>query len=110
MLGAVGFLAAWSAAEGFFAGPIRISGAGWSAIAFIGVTSGIGYFLWLYALRHAAATRVTVFLSLSPLTAAILGVLWLHALFTSSLAAGVALVAAGLALATLVRERAAAAG
>ena len=44
---------------------------------FIGVNSGVGYFLWLWALNHAPATQVTVFLSLSPVTAAALGALFL---------------------------------
>ncbi|KQT10653.1 DMT family transporter [Ramlibacter sp. Leaf400] len=56
--------------------PARVSGFGahaWGAIAFIGVSSGIGYFWWLYALKHLPPTRVTVFLALNPVTAALLG-------------------------------------
>lgn len=47
--------------------------AGWLAVLFIGVSSGIGYCLWLWALGHAAPTRVAVFLSLSPVTAILFG-------------------------------------
>lgn len=47
----------------------------WWAVGFIGVSSGAGYFAWLYALKHEAPTRVTVFLALNPVTAAVLG--WL---------------------------------
>ena len=36
------------------------------------VSSGAGYFAWLYALKHEAPTRVTVFLALNPPTAAFL--------------------------------------
>ena len=56
--------------------PARITGFGasaWWAIGFIGVSSGIGYFWWLYALKHLPPTRVTVFLALNPVTAAVLG-------------------------------------
>jgi drug/metabolite transporter (DMT)-like permease len=68
----------------------------WAAIAFIGVSSGIGYFLWLWALRHAAASRVSLFLSLSPLTAMLLGALLLGEPLQATLIAALALVAAGL--------------
>ena len=44
----------------------------WGGVAFLGVFSAIGYGWWLYALKHLAPTQVTVFLSLSPLTAALL--------------------------------------
>ncbi|TFZ00758.1 DMT family transporter [Ramlibacter henchirensis] len=56
--------------------PARLGGFGagaWWAIGFIGVSSGIGYFWWLYALKHLPPTRVTVFLALNPVTAALLG-------------------------------------
>lgn len=43
------------------------------AVGFIGVSSGIGYYLWLWALNHTTPTKVTVFLALSPVTATILG-------------------------------------
>ena len=66
------------------------SAMGLHAIAFIGVSSGVGYFLWLWALRHAAASKVSLFLSLSPLTAMLLGVLWLGEPFASTLALAVA--------------------
>lgn len=74
----------------------RVDARGWAAIVFIGTSSGIGYFLWLWALRHAAASRVTLFLSLSPLTAMALGVLLLGEPLQTSLVIALALVAAGL--------------
>jgi len=77
MFAAVAFLALAALPEGFFADlPPRFTPVGWAAVAFIGVGSGAGYYLWLWALRHASPTRVTIFLSLSPLTAAGLGA-WL---------------------------------
>ena len=100
MAAAVGFLAVLSAADGYFAAWPRYSATAWIAIVLIGLSSGIGYFLWLYALRHTSATRVTVFLALSPLTAALIGALFLGEAFTLALGAGLALVALGLWLAT----------
>jgi drug/metabolite transporter (DMT)-like permease len=66
---------------------------------FIGLSSGGGYVLWLWALKNIAATRVTVFLSLSPVTAAALGVVVLGEAVTVGMMAGVVCVAAGLWLA-----------
>ena len=74
----------------------KVDPRGWAAIVFIGTSSGIGYFLWLWALRHAAASRVTLFLSLSPLTAMALGVLLLGEPLQISLVLALALVVAGL--------------
>jgi drug/metabolite transporter (DMT)-like permease len=73
MLASVGFLAVLAAGEGFFNSVPRFTGFGWLAVVFIGVNSGIGYYLWLWALNHTTPTNVTVFLALSPVTAAILG-------------------------------------
>ena len=96
MLASVGFLAVLAARENFFASAPRFTPGGWLAVIFIGLSSGIGYFLWLWALNHAPATQVTVFLALSPLTAAILGAIVLGE-HVSSLA-GVGLVAVVLGL------------
>lgn len=95
---AVLFLGAWAATE---AAPTRLAAldaAGWSALAFIGLSSGGAYFLWLWALRHAPASRVTLFLALSPLTAIALGAAWLGEPVPGQLWAALALVVAGLAL------------
>jgi len=100
MLASVVFLAAVALPEGW---PVRIghfSSGAWAAIAFIGITSAAGYFGWLYALKHESPTRVTVFLALNPVTAALLGWAALgEALHPASLFA-LALIAAGLWLAT----------
>lgn len=42
---------------------------GWPALGCIGLGSGIGYYLWLWALRHITAVHVTVFLAFNPITA-----------------------------------------
>jgi drug/metabolite transporter (DMT)-like permease len=99
MLAAVGFLAVLAAGEGFFAAPPRFTPGGWLAVLFIGVSSGLGYYLWLWALTHATPTRVTVFLALGPVTATGLGALLLGEPVSAATIAGIALVALGLWLA-----------
>lgn len=99
MLASVGFLALLAAAEGFFATLPRFSAGGWLAVGFIGANSGVGYFLWLWALNHTTPTRVTVFLALSPVTATLLGAALLDERLSATTVAGVACVALGLWLA-----------
>jgi drug/metabolite transporter (DMT)-like permease len=99
MLASVLALALPAGAEGFFSHWPQFSTQGWGAVLFIGASSGIGYFLWLWALRHAEPTRVTIFLSLSPVTAALLGALLLGESLTSWLLLGLACIVLGLWLA-----------
>jgi drug/metabolite transporter (DMT)-like permease len=99
MLASVAFLALLAAGEGFFASAPRFTPGGWAAVVFIGVGSGVGYFLWLWALGHTTATRVTVFLSLSPITAAVLGAWLLDERVSRASWLGLAGVALGLWLA-----------
>jgi drug/metabolite transporter (DMT)-like permease len=99
MLASIGFLAALAVGEGFFVRGPHFTTAGWLAVLFIGAGSGLGYYLWLWALAHTTPTQVTVFLALSPLTAAALG-MWLLAERLSAQAwFGVAFVLLGLWLA-----------
>lgn len=99
MLASVLFLAACAAGEGAFAQAPRFDGRGWAAVLFIGVSSGLGYFLWLWALKHTTPTRVTVFLGLSPVTAMLLGAAILGETVTAAGLSGVLLVVLGLVLA-----------
>ena len=99
MLASVGFLTVLAAAEGFFDSPPRFTPWGWLAVSYIGVGSGIVYFLWLCALRHATPTQVSVFLALSPVTAAGLGALLLGEAISAMALLGLACVALGLTLA-----------
>ncbi|MEA2928351.1 MAG: hypothetical protein QOG38_779, partial [Hyphomicrobiales bacterium] len=71
----------------------RLTPLGWAAVIFIGLSSGGGYVLWLWALANTSATRVTVFLSLSPITAAVLGALLLGEAVSSTMLAGCGCVA-----------------
>jgi drug/metabolite transporter (DMT)-like permease len=82
--------------DDLFAAPVHLTSSAWAAIVFIGLSSGVFYVVWLWALKNAAATRVTVFLALSPITATGLGVALLGEPVTAGMMAGVACVAAGL--------------
>jgi drug/metabolite transporter (DMT)-like permease len=99
MLASVAFLAIMATQEGFFGAPPRFTPAGAGAVLFIGLSSGIFYFVWLWALRHAPPTEVTVFLALSPITAMLLGTAFLGESLTPLAMLGVAAVALGLWLA-----------
>jgi len=99
MLASVGFLALLAAGEGFYAAWPRFTAGGWVAVIFIGVSSGVFFYLWLWALERTTATRVTVFLALSPITAAGLGALLLGEPLTLLLLGGLGGVVLGLCLA-----------
>jgi drug/metabolite transporter (DMT)-like permease len=100
MLASVLFLAVAAASEAWLARVPHIGAAAWGAVAFIGVASAVGYFWWLYALKHESATRVTVFLALNPLTAALLGWALLAERLAPELLAALLLIGTGLWLAT----------
>jgi drug/metabolite transporter (DMT)-like permease len=99
MFASVLALALVAAAEGFFHAPPHFSAAGWLAVGFIGLSSGVGYYLWLWALNHTSATNVTVFLALSPVSATILGALALAEMPSPTSLFGLACVALGIWLA-----------
>ncbi len=86
----------FAALDDLFVAPGELSPLAWAAIVFIGFSSGTFYVVWLWALKTIPASRVTVFLALSPLTAIVLGVALLGEPVTAEMAAGVACVAAGL--------------
>ncbi len=94
MLASVLFLGALLIVQG--GGVFALSGRAWTAVLFIGASSGIGYFALLWALARASPTRVTVFQTLAPLTAAFLGWLALGETLTPLFLAGLSLVAIGI--------------
>ena len=100
MLASVLFLAVAALAEGWPARVGSLTASVWAVVAFVGLSSGIGYFWWLYALKHESPTRVTVFLSLNPVTAAWLGWALLGEPLPARMLGALALIAAGLWLAT----------
>jgi drug/metabolite transporter (DMT)-like permease len=99
MIAAVAFLAVLAAPYGFFSHAPRFSFGGWLAVLFIGIGSGAGYFLWLWALDNTTPTRVAVFLALGPVTATLLGATVLGETISTAFLAGLVCVAAGLWLA-----------
>lgn len=100
MLASVAFLAVVALHEDWPARTASLSSGAWAGVGFIGVSSAVGYFWWLYALKHESPTRVSVFLALNPVTAALLGWGLLAETVAPSLAAGLVLIALGLWLAT----------
>ena len=59
MLAAAAALAAPAMLDGLAVAVPRLTATAWGAIIFIGLSSGGGYVLWLWALANASATRVT---------------------------------------------------
>jgi len=93
---AVVSLATLAAPEGLFGHWPQLDVAGWAAVLFIGANSGIGYFLWLWALGHTTASRVTIFQALSPITASLLGAVLLGETLSVWSGLGVLAIAASL--------------
>jgi drug/metabolite transporter (DMT)-like permease len=56
------------------------------------------YLAWMWMLGHYPATKISVFVFLTPLFALMFGAVWLHESVTPSLLAALALVAAGIVL------------
>ena len=100
MLASVGFLAMLAWPEAWVQHLPRLGLRTWAIMVFVGVSSGVGYFWWLYALKHETPARVTVFLALNPLTATLLGGVFLAEAQSRQAWAALALIAAALWLAT----------
>jgi len=99
MAAAVLALGACAWAEGLPARLPAFAASTWAAIVFVGLSSGIGYWLWLWALKHAPPTRASLFLALSPITAAAIGLVALGEPLRIGFVLGTACVLAALALA-----------
>ncbi len=97
---AVMVLAAATLATGELEPLISFTPAGWAAVLFIGISSGVGYYCWLWALKHSTPTKAAVFLNLSPLVAAVLGLLLLAEPVSWLFGLGLLLVLSGLWLTT----------
>jgi drug/metabolite transporter (DMT)-like permease len=89
--------AAW--AEGLPARAFALGTAQWLVLAAVGLSSGVAYWLWLWALKHTAPTKATAFLALSPVTATLIGRFALGEPVGWGLVAGVGCILVGLALA-----------
>ncbi len=77
-----------------------------SLIGFVGLSSGLGYLAWLYALSDAPAGIVTAFLALSPITAMLVSVLLLNAQIAAAMFGAVTLIIGGLAVMALASKTA----
>ena len=100
MLASVLVLAVLALSEQWPSHVAAFSGQAWAAMFFIGLASAVGYVWWLYALKHESPTRVTVFLALNPITAALLGWMLLGEAVHPASFAALGLIAVGLWLAT----------
>ncbi len=92
----VAFLAVMAGVEGSLWSPPAMGVTTWGAVVFTGFASGGGYFLWLWALANTTPTRVSVFFSLGPVTAALLGAVLLAEPVTAMTVAALVAVALGL--------------
>jgi drug/metabolite transporter (DMT)-like permease len=68
----------------------------WIAIIAVGACSALGYFTWLWGLKHLTATTVTMFLCLGPVTATLLGAVFLNEAVTLPFAVGLCVVIIGI--------------
>lgn len=100
MAASIGFLLLLAMNEGLFADFNSIIAKTWESVLFIGVSSAIAYMAWLWALRHTDPTRVSIFLSLSPVTATFLGYLMLGETVSISTGIGIVTIIIGLWAAT----------
>ncbi|MCC3304216.1 DMT family transporter [Sneathiella sp. HT1-7] len=101
---AVLFLFGLALMEGMIEAVSGFSTTIWFVLLFIGFSSAVGYFCWLYALAHIPPSNVTVFLGLSPITAAILGALFIAQPLSVQDLIGTALVIAGLVVSLWRKE------
>ena len=81
--------------------PIRpqLSTSEWANVTFIGLSSGLGYFCWLWALARMDASRVVAFQALGPVAAAAIELAIARQLPSWHLLLSIALVVAGLLVA-----------
>lgn len=96
MLASVIFLLSISIFEGLFDSIPQFDLTVWLVLLFIGLSSSVGYFTWLYALTHTLPSNVTVFLGISPISAAIFAALFIAQPLTVEDMIGSAFVAVGL--------------
>jgi drug/metabolite transporter (DMT)-like permease len=77
----------------------RLTGFDWIALCFCGTVGGAGVLLlWSWAIEHASAGRIAVFVAAAPISAAMTGSIVLSEPVTGRLLAGTVLVVAGIYL------------
>jgi drug/metabolite transporter (DMT)-like permease len=87
-------------AEGTYPGWAALGWTAWALVAFVGVSSTVGFLLWFTALRLTTPTNVTIFMALSPIVSVVLEAALLGRSATPGLLLGTALVLGGLWTAT----------
>ncbi len=100
MLASVLFLALAALPEAWPSRLGTLNARTWGVVFFVGASSAVGYLWWLYALKHEPPTRVTVFLALNPVTAAMLGQFVLAEAVDGWTIGAIVLITVGLWLAT----------
>jgi drug/metabolite transporter (DMT)-like permease len=96
--------AAW--VEGLPTRAAALSATQWAVVAAVGLSSGVAYWVWLWALKHTAPTKATAFLALSPVTATLIGTVAMGEPAGWGLVAGVVCILVGLALTATRRVQA----
>jgi drug/metabolite transporter (DMT)-like permease len=96
--------AAW--VEGLPTRAAALGAAQWAVVVAVGLSSGIAYWVWLWALKHTAPTKATAFLALSPVTATLIGTAVMDEPAGWGLVAGVLCILVGLALMSTRRVQA----
>ncbi len=92
------------AVRGDASGLVSFSGFEWLGVFWLLFVAGLpSYLLWFWALERAPASAVALTVSLNPISAAILGALFLAEPVTARLMAGLACVIAGIVLANRAR-------
>ncbi len=100
--GMVGMVACFATVVAFgqVAAITSSSAAGWVAVLWLAVPGGAAsLYLWIWSLRHATPGRVTVAISLNPISAAVLGAMALGEAVTPHILAGLVGVVGGIVLA-----------
>lgn len=88
-------------ARGGFAATAEFGPTQWSVMAFLGVFGGAATFLlWSFALERTTPTRVAISVTVNPIVSAVFGAFALGEPITINLVIGLALVAAGIAIAS----------
>jgi drug/metabolite transporter (DMT)-like permease len=98
MAAAVAVLAPAAWADGLSTRAPTLSAAQWVVVVAIGLSSGVGYWVWLWALKHTSPTKATTFLALSPVTATLIGTFALGETPGAGLVIGILCILAGLRL------------
>lgn len=95
------FLGCLSAASGTLRVP-NLNGSEWLAVMFLATLAGaMGFGLWVWALGHSTPTKTAVFVTLNPISATLLGTVFLDELLTVNFLLGFAGVLAGIVIAHL---------